>query len=504
MTVDIPIVRLDMDRRIRRFTPKARSILNVLPADIGRSIDDIKLNIDVPDLNAQIDEVIKTNVVKEAEVKDQNGRWHRMQIRPYTTTEHSIEGVILSLVDIHELKQLVAETEEARVEAERANSAKDDFLATLSHELRTPLSSMLLNAQRLRGTKALDVEALHRVGDALERATFQQMKLIEDLLDVSSIAAGKLTLDRRSMDLCATVRAALDNATPLFEAKSLALRVSVDLASDPIWADQGRVHQIVSNLLANAIRFTPAGGQVTVIVDAIPGYARLRVTDTGIGIEASFLPHVFAHFSQSDSSITRKYGGLGLGLALVQHLVQLHGGTVHADSAGVDQGSTFTVTLPLVAKLKAEVASSPEQARPLDRPGKTKRYEALVDLRVLFIDDDLRTREAVQEVLALTGAHVELAGSVAEGLAAVEASKPQVILCDIAMPEEDGYAFVRKLRAGEAGHGATIPALALTALASEDDKRRALAAGFQMHLAKPIDIDRLRDAVLELSKLVKE
>ena len=170
-------------------------------------------------------------------MKDHSGRWHRMQIRPYTTTKHSIEGVILSLVDIHELKQLVAETDEARVEAERANSAKDDFLATLSHELRTPLSSMLLNAQRLRGPDMLDAAALQRVGEALEHATFQQMKLIDDLLDVSSIVAGKFTLDRRSLDLCATVRAALDNLTPLIEAKSLALRVSVDVRQRP---DLGR------------------------------------------------------------------------------------------------------------------------------------------------------------------------------------------------------------------------------------------------------------------------
>ena len=251
-----------------------------------------------------------------------------------------------------------------------------------------------------------------------------------------------------------------------------------------------------------------------VVVDEDAGLARLLVRDTGIGIAAGFLPSVFSRFSQSDTSITRKYGGLGLGLALVRHLVELHGGTVHAESAGAGLGATFSVTFPLAKSRHRAwscnpltrpaiglLATSAAGDGPLNRPGRTRPYEGLVNLRVLFVHDDLRTREAILEVLQLTGARVALASSAAEGIAAIDSFKPQVILCDIAMPVEDGYTFIRKVRARESGTREPIPALAFTALATEDDRRRALAAGFQLHLAKPIDIDRLRDAVLKLSTL---
>jgi len=405
-----------------------------------------------------------------------------------------------------ERERLLAMERSARADAERANRLKDDFLATLSHELRTPLSSMLLNAQRLRGEGSMERAELQRVGESLERATRAQVKLIDDLLDVSRIVAGKVTLDCRRMDLCHVVRGVLDSVAPLIEAKSLALRVSLDPELGHVCADPGRVQQVVSNLVGNAIKFTPRGGQLTVVVDATAGFARLRVTDTGIGIPADFLPQVFVRFSQSDSSITRRYGGLGLGLALVRHIVELQGGSVRAESGGEGQGSTFSVTFPLVRMLDEaadELALVSHGRHALDRPGKSEHYDGLVDLRVLFVDDDLRTREAVREVLRLAGARVELAASAAEGLTAIDTFKPQVILCDIAMPGEDGYTFMRKLRAQETGQGASIPALALTALAAEDDRREALAAGFQLHVAKPIDIDRLRQAVLQLSKIAK-
>jgi CheY-like chemotaxis protein len=226
----------------------------------------------------------------------------------------------------------------------------------------------------------------------------------------------------------------------------------------------------------------------------------LRVTDTGIGIEPSFLPHVFARFSQRDSTITRRHGGLGLGLALVRHLVEAQGGSVRAESAGVGQGATFTVSFPLPVDPERG-ASAPEVGGALGRPGRAHHYEALEGLRILVVDDDLRTREAVLEVLHLAGAQVALAASAAEGRSSITSFRPQIILCDIAMPEEDGYSFIRQLRAAPIEQGAAIPALALTAMATEEDRRRALAAGFQMHLAKPIDIDRLREAVRTLSAM---
>ncbi len=399
--------------------------------------------------------------------------------------------------------RLAGEAAEARADAERANSAKEDFLATLSHELRTPLSSMLLNAQRLRSGNLVDRAAQQRAGESLERATWAQVKLIDDLLDVSRIVGGKLTLNCAAVDLSDTIRVALDSVKPLIEAKSQVLRVSLDSALHPIWADRVRVQQVVSNLLTNAITFTPRDGQLTIVVDADDEFLRLRVADTGVGIEADFLPHVFASFSQSDSSITRKYGGLGLGLALVRLLVELHGGTVLAESAGAGQGTTLSVTFPLARGLGDVPIKLPLAAQdaPVRAVSSSARYAALAGLRVLFIDDDLQTREAIQEVLVSRGAVVELAASAAEGLAAVERFKPQVILCDIAMPGQDGYTFIRKLRARESGQRTPTPALALTALTTEQDRGRALVAGFHQHMSKPIDIDDLREAVLELSKL---
>ncbi|HET6337045.1 MAG TPA: chemotaxis protein CheB [Polyangiales bacterium] len=501
LAVDIPILTLDMARRIRRLTPKACSVLSVSKADVGRRIDDIEINMVVPDLVAQIDSVCQTLTVREAEVQDKLGHWHRMQIRPHVTVEQSVDGVLLSFVDIDALKLLVTEAQTARAEAERANSAKDDFLATLSHELRTPLSSMLLNAQQLRDGTVVNRAELQRAGESLERATWLQVKLIDDLLDVSRIVAGKLTLDQSAVDLRATVQASVETVSALFARKSLMFDLSIDPAVAMIWADGVRTQQIVSNLLTNAIKFTPRGGRVTLVIEAMIGFARLTVTDTGIGIEAEFVPRVFARFSQRDSSITRKYGGLGLGLALVRHLVELQGGTVEARSQGLGHGATFSVTFPW-APIADQAATEPgaQQFHALDRPGRANYYGALAGLRILIVDDDRRTREAVHEVLVLTGALIELATSAAEGMRAIDTFKPQVILCDIAMPVEDGYSFIRKLRAKEA-KGPAIPALALTALAAQEDRRRALAAGFQLHLAKPIDIDRLREAVLELSKM---
>jgi two-component system CheB/CheR fusion protein len=354
----------------------------------------------------------------------------------------------------------------------------------------------------LRTGQVSDQAELQRTAESLERATRMQVQLIDDLLDVSRIVADKLALVCTQVDLGAEVQAAVDGVRLLANAKSLTICTALSPALEPIWADALRVQQVVANLLTNAIKFTPRGGKIRVTVSAVDGMAQLRVSDTGIGIDDDFLPHVFTRFSQRDRSITRKYGGLGLGLALVRHLVELQGGTASVESEGPGHGATFTVTFAFASRSEQAAGTpAPQPSHPLDRAGRTRRYEQLIGLRVLVIDDDQRTREALLEVLELAGARVELAASSGEGLAAVGAFEPQVILCDIAMPGEDGYTFMRKLRAQQAGHPAPIPALALTALAAEDDRRRALDAGFALHLTKPIDIDRLRDGVLELSKL---
>ena len=271
-----------------------------------------------------------------------------------------------------------------------------------------------------------------------------------------------------------------------------------------IWGNATRLQQVASNLLTNAVKFTPAGGEVKVVLERAEGRALLRVSDNGCGIDPAFLPRVFRRFSQENSSTTRVYGGLGLGLAIVHHLVQLHGGTIRAESAGPGRGSTFFVSLPLerTGREVVDEGGSPPTAASATRPedpvdaGLPRR---LVNLRVLVVDDDTATRQTLAEVLKSTGAEVSLAESAAEGLLAVERFRPGVVLCDIAMPGEDGYSFIRRMRALGHRRGGGVPAVALTALAGEEDCRRAISAGFQMHVPKPVDINRLTQVVADLS-----
>jgi two-component system CheB/CheR fusion protein len=493
-TVDIPILILDMDQRIRRFTPKALEVLNVVPADVGRRLSDIRPNVDVPDLERQITEVLRTITPRESEVKDREGRWYRMRIRPYRTPDDRIDGVVISLVDIDALKQHVGEAHEARVDAERANRTKDQFLATLSHELRTPLATMLMHAQLLRRGD-LDAAKLQRTGAAIERGTRMQVQLIDDLLDVSRIASGKLHMSVEPTDLAAVVATAIEGAAAQAKEKLIALLVDVDTAVRPVSGDPMRLQQVVSNLLTNAIKFTPKNGHVTVSVDMFDGAARLRVTDTGMGIAPAFLPHVFARFSQDDASNARAHGGLGLGLAIVRHIVELHGGSIVAESPGPKLGATFTIMFPL---LQEGIQPAPRVRPKLMRvPGDGGM---LHDLRVLVVDDDAIARDAVVAALESAGAEVRTAESAAHAMVTVVEFRPDVLVSDIAMPGEDGYSLIKRIRGLGIAMGGDVPALALTALAGVEDHRKALASGFQMHLGKPIDIDHLTDAVVELAE----
>jgi two-component system CheB/CheR fusion protein len=497
-TVDIPIIILDRERRIRRFTPKARSILNVVAADLGRPLDDIKANVDVPDLDKQVAEVIDTMAMTESEVQDRDGRWYRMQIRPYKTTDNKIDGAILSLVDIDALKHLVNESQQARGEAEHANRAKDLFLAVLGHELRTPLASLLLQAQMLRRRKVVDEAKLTRVAEVIERATRTQMQLVDDLMDVSRIVAGKLKVELGVVDLSAVVKAAIDAVSGAMQRRSIAVDVVLQKSVGPVAGDAARLQQVVSNLLTNAIKFSSDRGHIAITLEKVNGRARITVSDTGAGIDPGFLPHVFDRFSQADTSNTRAHGGLGLGLAIVRHLVEQHGGMIQADSPGLGKGATFSVTLPLmnVQRVAANGGAVIVTAR---SDGRARHHGGIEDLRILVVDDDLPTQEAICEVLRDMGAEVKVASSAAEAMIAVAAFRPQLLLCDIAMPGEDGYGFIRRLRALGVDGGGSMPALALTALATDDDRQRSLAAGFQMHLTKPVDIERLSEAVVELA-----
>ncbi len=624
-TVDLPVMILDVERRIRRFTPKARSLMNVLPSDLGRPIDDIKPNVDVTDLDQRIAESIATGSLKESEVEDREGRFYRMQIRPYRTADNRIDGAMVSLVDIDVLKHnvrdaewardyaagiveavqvplvvlderlrvlsaneafyaglavtpestegktpfewkggaldipqirsvleglfltpgsgfrgheveldfaarkrwlslsahtvkahagvpmvllaiediterkqaeaerasLLVEARAAKEQAERANRAKDEFLATLSHELRTPLGSMLLHAQMMRRG---DEGRIKRASEAIERCVKTQAQLIDDLLDVSRIVTGKFKMEREAVDLAAVTQAAIEAISGQAERKSIGIEVDVDRPVGRVSGDRTRLQQVLWNLLANAVKFTPEHGRVSVTLRRAGWDALIEVRDTGNGIDPDFLPNVFNRFTQEDSTTTRRYSGLGLGLAIVRHIVESHGGTVRATSEGKGKGATFEVSIPLVSIEDKTVVTpaAPETASPENGTG-------LHGLRILVVDDDQTAGAAVEEILRQAGAEVSAVPSAEEARRAVAELHPQLIVCDIAMPGENGYDFLRDLRQVGPALDAQVPAIALTALAGEEDRRRSFAAGFQEHLSKPVDLDRLVQTVSSLA-----
>ncbi|HEX7843222.1 MAG TPA: CheR family methyltransferase [Kofleriaceae bacterium] len=623
-SVEVPIVIVDGQRRIRRFTPKARPILNLRPTDVGRPINDMKPALVLEDLDHKIADVIDTVASHEEEVRGRNGEWYRLQIRPYTTIDKKIDGAVISVIDIDVLKRalgaaewardyakatveavqmplvvldlrhevvsvnhsfrdhfgagaelegrslyamqngawdapalrsalvrvfeaderfealeverelprlgmrvmslsgravpmpsgdklallaieditdrrrteaererLLAETEAAKASAENANRAKDQFLATLSHELRTPLSTLMLQAQFLALSQTGD-PVVQKSVEAIERAAQAQAQLIDDLLDISRIVAGKLRMEQQTVSLAAVARAAAEVVGPSAARKHIALALELDDTLAPVAGDPARLQQVVWNLLTNAIKFTPEGGRVIVTVDAVADRGRIRVRDTGVGIESSFLPHIFDRFSQENHEITRSYGGLGLGLSLVRYLTEAHGGTIQAESGGKGQGSTFTVLLPLMKTAAARV--EPAQPSPEHPAAAT-----IAGARVLIVEDDPGAREALAQMLGMASAVVRSAGSAADAMTCFEEFRPELLVCDIAMPDEDGYSLLHRIRALGPERGGEVPALALTALASDEDRRRSAEAGFQVHMAKPVDLDRLVSALARMS-----
>ncbi len=613
----LPMLMLGENLVVRRFTPTAATLLSLIPADVGRPLGNLRIGIEVKDLERLALEAIQTVTPAESEVQDRDGRWWRLHVRPYRTSENKVEGAVLVLLDIDVLRRgrdqerdardlaeaildtarepllilsadlrvrranraflesfglspqetegraiyelgdrqwdipvlrtmlegvlregrpfedyfvehefplqgvrsmvvnarrlrqatghdemiLVAiedRTEALRAEGERAervrfeevaraaeaaNQLKDEFVATASHELRGPLNAMVGWVHLLSSGRLDEVTTVRAVA-AIGRSVKTQARLVDELLDVTRIMTGKLRLSMSLVELLPIVEAALEAARPGAVAKGITLTLSGSETSETVLGDFDRLQQVVWNLLSNAVKFTPKGGRVDVWMGRRGTHIEVKVSDTGQGIPPSFLPHVFERFRQADSSPSRSQPGLGLGLAIVRHLVELHGGTVTADSPGEGQGSAFIVSLPIPA-LRTLPGQPAEEQRaaipPMPKP-------ALLDgLRVLVVDDDPDGREALQAVLERCGAHVTSAASAAEALAALEQAAPEVLVSDIGMPEQDGYHLIREIRKRSPDRGGRIPAIALTAYAAAEDREKTLNAGFQAHLAKPAE-----------------
>ncbi|WP_343211144.1 hybrid sensor histidine kinase/response regulator [Archangium violaceum] len=396
----------------------------------------------------------------------------------------------------------LAQTERQR--AEEANRLKDGFLATVSHELRTPLTAMIGWVKMLRsGRLAPDKHA--RALETVDRNAQVQAQLIEDLLDVSRIISGKLRLETRPVHLTEVIREAMESVRPAADAKGIHLLAELDAEGDLVLGDPGRLQQVVWNLLSNAVKFSPGGSRVWVrlrrVEASVEVMVEVMVEDEGPGIPADFLPHIFERFRQLEGGTTRRHGGLGLGLAIVRHLVEQHGGTVRATSEGPGRGATFSVLLPPAQPRPAAPEASPARKLPALPALSAPKPPALVERRILVVDDEDDNREVLKVMLEEYGAHVVTAASAAEALRAVREVRPELLISDIGMPGEDGYRLISQVRALSAEEGGGVPAVALTAYARVEDRARALTAGFNMHVAKPVEPSELLTVLSNLVTL---
>jgi CheY-like chemotaxis protein/two-component sensor histidine kinase len=380
-------------------------------------------------------------------------------------------------------------------EAQDANRLKDEFLAVLSHELRTPLNAILGYARLLRGN-LLPGDQVTRGLETLERNARWLTQIVDDVLDVSRIISGKIRLDVQAVDLAGVINNAVATVQPAADAKAVRLHTLIDPRTGPVSGDPDRLQQVCWNLVSNAVKFTPKGGRVQVRLERVNSHIEIVVSDTGIGIKPDFLPLVWERFRQADAGPTRKSGGLGLGLAIVRHIVEMHGGTVHAASEGENQGATFTVRLPVMV---VQPSVAPKREHPL-----TEQRNALQDLadldgvHILAVDDEPDALRLLRDVLEMAGAKVTTASSAARALEVLQSERPNVILADIGMPEMDGYELIKSIRASSDPQVRDIPAAALTAFARSEDRTRAMQSGFEMHLAKPVDPGELVASVATL------
>lgn len=504
-SIEVPVLIVGSDHRVRRFSPKAKSAFNLIASDIGRPISDIKPGFDL-NLSNLLSEVSETLSRKQIEIQDFNGSWLRLQIRPYKTIDNKIDGAIISLTDIDELKKREKRTTEAFVQAGKANLAKDIFLATLSHELRTPLSSILTWSQLIAQGK-VDFEKAKQGAAVIEQNAKAQNQLIDDLLDISRIIVGKLAIDIKSIDPATVIRVAIESVRPMSEKKSVEIESNLPDSGEMIRADPTRLQQIIWNLLTNAVKFSPKKSTINVELKYVEEQnrrlARIKISDQGKGIPVEFLPHIFNRFSQADGTSTRVHGGLGLGLSIVQSLVELQSGVVKAENAGEGKGAVFTITFPVISRQTAITEPGFENGEPptADTQGESAKLPPKLDgLRILIVDDDESSREAIGIYLKSFGAQVMAVGSAQETIEIFSKFRPDILLSDIAMPGEDGYSLIRKIRSLEGHSGGNTPALALSAYNSEEDAKNSLAAGFQAHIAKPVEASELARLILKMAR----
>ena len=421
---------------------------------------------------------------------------------PIMDADGRLVGAVLIFRDITERRRveqerakLLASERAAREHAETASRAKDEFVAMISHEIRSPLTAIMGWTQMLKKGKLNEAETARAI-DTIERNAKNQVQLVEDLLDVSRVITGKLRLNVQTVDPVQTIEAAIDSIRPAVEAKEILVHRDLEQSGSVVSGDADRLQQIFWNLLSNAVKFTPRRGRITLRLQRIKSNLEISVSDSGEGISAEFLPYVFDRFSQANLTSERKHGGLGLGLAIVRYLVELHGGYVRAESAGAGQGTTFTVTLPIMAaREEVRNAASYSSANYVS----TLANARLDGLRVMVVDDESETLELLTAMLSQRGAEVKACASASEALNEIPTWLPAILVSDIGMPGQDGYSLIRLLRALSPEQGGTVPAVALTSFTRTEDRMRALSAGFQMHVKKPIDLDELITVIASLA-----
>lgn len=515
------VIATDIDGKVTFVNPTAADLTGwTMPEAVGKSLNEIFpiINEDTRQtVESPFAAVVEKGVVvglanhtalinrdkKEIPVEDSGA--------PIKDADGQIIGVVIVFHDVSERRRvekerarLLANEQSARAEAETAGRLKDEFLATVSHELRTPLSAILGWAAMLK-TGKMDEATLRNALEVIERNARAQAEIIDDILDVSRIITGKLHIESEPVELAPIINLAVETLRPAALAKSIELEVALDDDGATVIGDLDRLQQIIWNLVSNALKFTPENGRIEISLKQVASHAEIKVSDDGAGISEKFLPYVFERFRQSDASTTRTHGGLGLGLSIVKNLVELHGGTITAESPGEGKGSTFTVRLPLADKHQlifppTTANESPTETREAKTISAADNAPNLSGLRVLVVDDDADTLEILDIVLKRYGAAVQTAASAADAFEVFRQWKPDILISDLGMPVEDGFTFISKIRALSPDEGGNTPAAALTAYVAETDRLKALAAGYQLHIPKPIDPATLAATVAEMRK----